>query len=140
MLTKSVIQSKFITITLLLTVQIGKGAAYTAPIPPLVGGFLSWQAVTWVLEQSEATLGSRLVLLSIASHSNREGKNAFPSLDTIAREALLCRREVMYCVQSLEELGELRVHRGIGRGNPNHYELPRVPVWLEKVQCPQDKT
>lgn len=95
---------------------------------------MSWQAVTWVLENSEATLGSRLVILAIASHANREGKNSFPSLDTLAREVLLSRREVIYAVQSLEELGELSVHRGIGRGNPNHYELPRVTAWLEKVQ------
>ena len=95
---------------------------------------MSWQAVTWVLENSEATLGSRLVLLSIASHANREGKSAFPSLDTIVLETLLSRREVIYAVQSLEELGELRVERGIGRGNPNNYELPRVAPWLEKVQ------
>jgi Helix-turn-helix domain len=94
---------------------------------------MSWQAVTWVLEESESTLGSRLVLLSIASHANREGKSAFPSLDTIAKETLLCRREVVYCVQALEELGELRVHRGIGRGNPNNYQLPRVENWLRKV-------
>ena len=94
---------------------------------------MSWQAVTWVLEESEATLGSRLVLLSIASHANREGKSAFPSLDTIAKETLLCRREVVYCVQALEESGELRVHRGIGRGNPNNYQLPRVENWLRKV-------
>lgn len=95
---------------------------------------MSWQAVTWVLENSEATLGSRLVMLSIASHANREGKSAFPSLDTIALETLLSRREVIYAVQSLEELGELRIERGIGRGNPNNYELPRVAAWLEKVQ------
>lgn len=104
-------------------------------IPPsLVGGTLSWQAVTWVLEQSEATLGSRLVLLSIASHANREGKSAFPSIDTIAKETLLCRREIVYCVGALEESGELRVRRGIGRGNPNNYELPSVENWLKKVQ------
>lgn len=95
---------------------------------------MSWQAVTWVLEESEATLGSRLVLLSIASHANREGKSAFPSLDTIAKETLLCRREVVYCVQALEESGELRVHRGIGRGNPNNYQLPGVENWLKRVQ------
>jgi len=73
-------------------------------------------------------------MLSIASHANREGKNAFPSLDTIAREALLSRREVIYAVQAMEELGELRVHRGIGRGNPNRYEMPLVEAWLQKVQ------
>ena len=114
--------------------QIGRGGATTPPIPPLVEGFLSWQAVTWVLEQSEAMLGSRLVILSIASHANREGKSAFPSLDTITKETLLSRREVIYAVQSLEESGELSVHRGIGRGNPNHYELRHVSAWLQKVQ------
>ena len=95
---------------------------------------MSWQAVTWVLECSESTLGSRLTMLSIASHANREGRNAFPSIDTIAKESLLSRREIIYAIQAMEELGELRVHRGIGRGNPNHYELPLVERWLQKVQ------
>jgi Helix-turn-helix domain len=106
------------------------------PLPrflALVEANLSWQAVTWVLEFSEATSYSRLVLIAIASHANREGKNAFPSLDTIAQEARISRREVVYCVQELEERGELAVIRGIGRGNPNHYELRYVGPWLEKV-------
>lgn len=94
---------------------------------------MSWQAVTWVLEFSEAEGYSRLVLISIASHANREGRNAFPSLDTIAKEAMISRREVIYCVQELEEKGELVVTRGIGRGNPNTYELRHVSLWLEKV-------
>jgi hypothetical protein len=98
-----------------------------------MGGQMSWQAVTWVLEFSESEGYARLVLISIASHANREGKSAFPSLDTIAREALLSRREAVYCVQKLEEMGELHVERGIGRGNPNHYDLPHVSRWLEKV-------
>jgi Helix-turn-helix domain len=94
---------------------------------------MSWQAVTWVLEFSDSEGYSRLTLISIASHANREGKSAFPSLETIAREARLSHREAIYCVQKLEEMGELRVERGIGRGNPNHYELPHVSRWLEKV-------
>jgi Helix-turn-helix domain len=95
---------------------------------------MSWQAVTWVLEQSEAELGSRLVLLSIASHANREGQHSCPTLDTICKETLISRREAIYCIQTLEELGELRVERGIGRGNPNRYALPRVAEWVEIVQ------
>lgn len=94
---------------------------------------LSWQAVTWVLEFSDAEGYPRLVLISIASHANREGKNSFPSLDTIALEARVSRREAIYCVQTLEEMGELSIKRGIGRGNPNHYEMPHVGRWLEKV-------
>jgi|SRR6266436_9994750 len=94
---------------------------------------MSWQAVTWVLEFSESEGYSRLVLIAIASHANREGRNAFPSLDTIALEARISRREVVYCIQELEEKGELSILRGIGRGNPNHYELRHVGPWLEKV-------
>lgn len=89
---------------------------------------MSWQAVTWVLEQSQATLGSRLVLLSIASHANREGRNAWPAVDTIALETRLSRREVQYCLRELEELGELKTLPKKGR--PNAYELPLVINWL----------
>lgn len=89
---------------------------------------MSWQAVTWVLEQSQATLGSRLVLLSIASHSNREGRNSWPAVDTICLETRLSRREVQYCLRQLEETGELRTLPKKGR--PNIYELPIVTTWL----------
>lgn len=89
---------------------------------------MSWQAVTWVLEQSQATLGSRLVLLSIASHSNREGRNSWPAVDTICLETRLSRREVQYCLRQLEEGGELRTLPK--RGRPNIYELPLVTTWL----------
>jgi hypothetical protein len=89
---------------------------------------LSWQAVTWVLEQSESVLGVRLVLLSIASHSNREGKSAWPSVDTICLEARLSRREVQYCLRKAEQSGELRTIPQKGR--PNSYELPLVIKWL----------
>ena len=89
---------------------------------------MSWQAVTWVLEHSEATLGSRLVLLSIASHANREGKSAWPSVDTICLEAKLSRREVQYALRSLEASGELRTKQI--RGQSSHYELTQVEAWI----------
>jgi len=89
---------------------------------------MSWQAVTWVLEQSQATLGSRLVLLSIASHANREGHNSWPAVETICLETRLSRREVQYCLRQLEELGELKTRAK--RGRPNMYDLPLVTTWL----------
>ena len=91
---------------------------------------MSWQAVTWVLEQSQATLGARLVLLSIASHANREGRSSWPSVETVCIEARLTRREVQYCLRSLEEAGELHTIRGGGRGKSNSYELPFVLDWV----------
>ncbi len=91
---------------------------------------MSWQAVTWVLEHSEATLGSRLVLISIASHANREGRQSWPSVATVSLEAGLTRREVQYCLRTLESSGELLCKRGGGRGISNRYELPLVEKWL----------
>lgn len=89
---------------------------------------MSWQAVTWVLEQSQSVLGVRLVLISIASHANREGQQAWPSVDTICLEARLSRREVQYCLRKAEEAGELRTIPK--KGKPNSYELPLVTKWL----------
>lgn len=100
---------------------------------------MSWQAVTWVLEKSEAELGSRLVLLSIASHANREGLSACPSYQTICLETRMSEREVRYCVRALEESGELHVERGVGRGNPNRYSLPFVAGWVRTIQAPGGK-
>jgi len=89
---------------------------------------MSWQAVTWVLEQSQSTLGSRLVLLSIASHANREGKQSWPSVETICIETRLSRREVQYALRDLEESGELITHAR--KAQTNSYELPHVGIWL----------
>ena len=89
---------------------------------------MSWQAVTWVLEQSRAVHSSRLVLLSIASHANREGKQSYPGVETICIEARLGRRAVQYCLRELEELGELRTV--LRKMNSNSYELPFVEAWL----------
>ncbi len=96
---------------------------------------MSWQAVTWVLENSVSRVGSRLVLLSIASHANREGHSAFPSLKTIAIEAHLSKVQVIHCISELETLGELVVVRGgvNGRGNVNHYTLAKVEKWVNSL-------
>jgi Helix-turn-helix domain len=89
---------------------------------------MSWQAVTWVLEQSQSTLGARLVLLSIASHANREGKQSWPSVETICIETRLSRREVQYALRDLETMGELVTH--VRRAKTNSYELSQVEVWV----------
>jgi len=89
---------------------------------------MSWQAVTWVLEHSQAIHSSRLVLLSIASHANREGRESWPSVETMCIEARLSRRIVQYCLRELEEIGELRTIPRIDTSNS--YELPLVNAWL----------
>ena len=78
---------------------------------------MSVQALAAVLDHSKARLGARLVLIAIANHANEYGENAYPSIDTLGREAHLSPRQVIRCVQELEALGELRVVRETNKAN-----------------------
>src|SRR5690606_34671307 len=82
------------------------------------------QAMTWVLTYSEARLGDRLVLLSIANHANSYGDEAWPSIDTLAEESRMSARQVQRAIQRLQKTGELEVHRGAGPNGTHRYRLP----------------
>jgi hypothetical protein len=95
------------------------------------GSVLSIQAIVWVIEYSESTLGARHVLISIANHADRTGGKAFPSLETIALESRLSESAVRQGIKELVLIGELRIDkRGTGRGNKTIYSLAKM---AEKV-------
>lgn len=66
---------------------------------------MSVHVISWVLRHSEARLGERLVLIVLADHADGDGDNAFPSVETIGREALLSERQVQRCLRDLESDG-----------------------------------
>lgn len=68
---------------------------------------MSVQALTWVLEHSEARLGARLVLIVLADHAHANGTNAFPSVETIAKEARMTSRAVHAALRRLEQDGDI---------------------------------
>ncbi len=79
---------------------------------------MSAHVVAWVLDHSPATLGSRLVLIVLAEHAGPDGRNAYPSVNTIARRARLSRRSVQYALRELENLGCITLtHRRDGGTN-----------------------
>jgi hypothetical protein len=57
---------------------------------------------------------------------------AWPSLDTLARETSLQRRRTIDLIHLLEDIGEIEVRRGHGRGHVNFYRVHVTPE--EKVQ------
>lgn len=65
------------------------------------------QTLSWVLEHSEARLGARLVLIALANHAHIDGGSAYPSQETIAREARLTARQVRRCLIELEAAGSI---------------------------------
>lgn len=64
--------------------------------------------MSWVFDHSESTLGTRLVLLSVANHADKHGRNAWAAVGTYAEEAHLSVRQTQYALRSLVEIGEVR--------------------------------
>jgi hypothetical protein len=87
---------------------------------------MSVQALSWVLDHSEAEYGARLVLISIANHCDKNGTGAWPKLETIAEESKLSVREVSRTINILVSLGELSVEKGTGKVGRNTYTLSRM--------------
>lgn len=87
---------------------------------------MSIQAIAWVLEESKATLASRLVLLSIANHADPRGVSSWPSVPLLARESRITERQVQRCIKILEESGELLIHRGMGDGRRHLFVMAKM--------------
>lgn len=102
--------------------------------------------MAWVLEESQAEMADRLVLLAIANHCNAHWQ-CFPSVEKVAAEAKVSRRTVFRSIDTLVLLGELTVARARGRGNTNVYTVnpsqkrcqPDTFYAPEKVSARQEK-
>jgi Helix-turn-helix domain len=98
---------------------------------------MSIQALVWVIEYSESRLADRCVLISIANHCDREGKNAWPSINTISHEAKVSPRQAQVSIARLAKTGELSIARNQGPHGTNLYSLPSLkalnPPLLGKI-------
>jgi len=68
---------------------------------------MSVHVISWVLQHSEEVLAKRLVLLVLADHSRGDGSLAWPSVETIAHEARLSRRQAQRALRDLEASGAI---------------------------------
>lgn len=87
---------------------------------------MSVHVTSWVLRNSEAHLGDRLVLLALADHAKDDGTYAWPSVETIAREAHLSSRQVRRCLRNLEESGSI-TQTGTSRAGTHIYTVNMTP-------------
>lgn len=92
---------------------------------------MSLEACNAVLAHSRSTGSTRLVLMCLAHHSNREKwHRSWPCIERIERETKLSRRQVQRHLRKAEcELKELRVYYQAGQSQQNEYELllPGLP-------------
>jgi hypothetical protein len=78
---------------------------------------MSIRVIDHVWRNSKQEGGALLLLLAIADYAHDDGRNAYPSLKTLARKTRLSRRHIINLIKKLEDAGELVVDRGAG---PDH--------------------
>lgn len=70
---------------------------------------MSWQATAWAIEQPEVKSPLTLVvLLCLANYAGEDGTNAFPSIETLARNSRMSGRSVQRHLTKLAEMGLIR--------------------------------
>lgn len=69
---------------------------------------MSVQALTWVIEHSEATGGARCLMFAIANHADQGGHRCWASVETLAHEARMTPRGARAALRRLEGQGEIQ--------------------------------
>jgi DNA-binding transcriptional MocR family regulator len=90
------------------------------------------QSKVW--EHSQASGNTLMVLLKIADNCDDAGRNAWPSIPTIARYCRCSDATVQRAIRELEDLGELEVTRKGGGSRPGSaYATNLYRVVLERL-------
>lgn len=101
---------------------------------------MSVEATSWVWRNYTRGGTEKLVMLAIADHADRYGRNAWPSIATIAEYAAVDVRTAQRSLTRLESQGDIMIARQQGgtsrmRGDrrPNLYMLAKMPAPEEAV-------
>ncbi|WNV83089.1 helix-turn-helix domain-containing protein [Umezawaea sp. Da 62-37] len=89
---------------------------------------MSIKTMTWVWDHSPAAGTELLMLLTIADQANDQGKEAWPSIDNLARRTRLNRRTVQRVLHRLTIDGHLLIEEGGGRRRNRYSILMANPV------------
>lgn len=98
---------------------------------------MSIEAISWALNAAPIPRDRRdasslaMVLVGLANHADTDGRNAFPSLATLARYTRLSERSIRYALRTLEDLDLIRgsdpeivaAHVKRADRRPNGYDL-----------------
>jgi hypothetical protein len=87
---------------------------------------LSWKATAYVktLGRGQVSRSEKLLMFVLADYHNTETRDAWPSVPTLAEEALMSQRQVQYCLRSLENKRLLSVKRVID--GTSRYSFPDI--------------
>lgn len=83
---------------------------------------MSIKVMSWVWDHSNAAGAELLLLLAIADQANDDGRDAWPSIKTLAQRTRLDERTVRRVLKRLARSGHIIVRPGGGRRS-NHYDV-----------------
>lgn len=87
---------------------------------------MSVHVLSWVLRNSPAKLTDRLVLIALADRANDDGRDCYPSVDRLARDANVSARAVQYSLRRLREQGLIETTYNAGKHGANAYAVLMV--------------
>lgn len=101
----------------------------------------NWKAVDEVMEKSDSSGASRLILIAIARHINRKTGEAWPGIYRLALLANCHEDHVRKCLRALEDIGELEVEiqGGPGTSKADKPNLYRIPFLVRGVNSPVEQ-
>lgn len=90
---------------------------------------MSWQAVQWAFEDSGVDdVYDRFTLVCLATFADAEGRNAWPSVPTIASHTGMSIRRVQIALRNLENEWGAIAANGTGRRGSTIYDLAMTPA------------
>ena len=84
---------------------------------------MSYTAVQAVLKNSKQSGTTKLVLVCIAEHSNKESGKAWPGIETLAGYCNVSKQSIHNALNKLVEAGELEIHYKAGPKGVNVYRI-----------------
>jgi hypothetical protein len=91
--------------------------------PEVRRDLVSVQAITYVLDHSEAAGSERLVLIALANHACTDKAECWPSVRLLARESRCSERTVQYALRQLEHAGRIKRRREKGQNGTTRWAL-----------------
>jgi hypothetical protein len=116
------------------------------PVAPQRQLYVNLDLVRHMMQRCTLSGVSRWILFTIASHANREHRQCFCSINTLARESGWSRRTVTQHIGQLEQLGLLKC-MGVHHSGTNIYQVQLDEVWQRasassnaaSIACATDK-
>ncbi len=86
---------------------------------------MAWPIVAWVLDNPNVGGNVKFVAIVLANYANEQGK-AWPSVETLARNTGLSKRQIQRILPQIEKAGLVKISTGGGRKRTHRYQFMSV--------------